>query len=245
MTIYRKAQRTGHHTAALFTLSEVSLGALLLVMLGASLPQLLSSLLAWGLAFGLYTLIAGLVMAFWSGGSLGWANRVTLLRAVLVAIVAAGVWMPLSPLGHWQWLGVALIALLLDGVDGWVARRTGSQTAFGARFDMELDALLILLLCLGVMLKTPAGPWVLLIGAMRYAFVAAGMRYPWLQAALYDSLRRKAVCVWQIAALLLALTPWASGLAALLLALSALIVLVYSFGVDTLWLYRQHGPRRR
>ncbi|NOG31581.1 CDP-alcohol phosphatidyltransferase family protein [Halomonas sp. TBZ9] len=245
MTIYRKAQRTGSYTAALFTLSEISLGALMLVVLGASLPQLLSSLLAWGLAFGLYTLIAGLVMAFWSGGPLGWANRVTLLRAVLVAIVAAGVWMPLSPLGHWQWLGVALIALLLDGVDGWVARRTGSQTAFGARFDMELDALLILLLCVGVMLKTPTGPWVLLIGAMRYAFVAAGTRYPWLQEALYDSLRRKAVCVWQIAALLLALTPWASGLAALLLALSALVVLVYSFGVDTLWLYRQYGPRRR
>jgi phosphatidylglycerophosphate synthase len=30
--------------------------------------------------------------------------------------------------------------LMLDGVDGRVARRTGSQTGFGARFDMELDA---------------------------------------------------------------------------------------------------------
>lgn len=245
MTIDRKAQRTNSLSALLFTLSEVSLGALLLMALGASLPHLLSSLPAWGLSVGLYTLTAGLVLAFWPDGPLGWANRVTLLRAVLIAIVAAGVWMPLSPLGHWQWLGVALIALLLDGVDGWVARRTGSQTAFGARFDMELDALLILLLCVGVMLKTPAGPWVLLIGIMRYAFVAAGMRYPWLQAELYDSLRRKAVCVWQIAALLLALVPWTPGPLAPLLALSALVLLVVSFGVDTLWLFRQHGQKRR
>lgn len=245
MTIYRKAQRTSQQTAALLTLSEVSLGALLLVVLGASLPHLVSSLFAWGIAMGLYLLIAGLVMAFWSGGPLGWANRVTLMRAVLITIVTAAVWTPLSPLGHWQWLGVALIALLLDGVDGWVARRTGSQTAFGARFDMELDALLILLLCIGVMLKTPAGAWVLLIGCMRYGFVAAGWRLPWLQEALYDSLRRKAVCVWQIAALLLALVPWASAPVAPLLALSALVALTCSFGVDTLWLYRQHALKRR
>ena len=34
----------------------------------------------------------------------------------------------------------------LDGVDGWLARRSGIASAFGARFDMEIDALLILVL---------------------------------------------------------------------------------------------------
>lgn len=244
MPLDRKAERTPTLSAALLTLSEVSLGAGVLVIVGVSLPHLINSLATWGLALGLYALITGFVMVFWPAGPLGWANRVTLLRAVLVAIVAAGVWMPLSALGHWQWLSLALIALLLDGVDGWVARRTATQSAFGARFDMELDALLILLLCLGVMLKTSAGPWVLLIGAMRYAFVAAGWRYPWLQAPLYDSQRRKAVCVWQMAALLLALVPWASsGHVAPVLALSALLALLYSFGVDIRWLYRRQGAQ--
>ncbi|MGS2742891.1 CDP-alcohol phosphatidyltransferase family protein [Halomonas sp. LS-001] len=221
------------------TLSELVWGGFLLLLAGVALPSVFVSTLAWGVATATYLLIAALVLIFWQHGPLGWANRVTLLRGVLIAVIAAGLWMPLSPLGYWQWLGVALVALLLDGVDGWVARRTHSQTAFGARFDMELDALLIVLLCLGLILKTSVGPWVLLIGAMRYAFVAAGWRYPWLQKALFDSLRRKTVCVWQIAALLLALTPWTADVATQLLALSALVLLVYSFSVDTFWLYQQ------
>ena len=38
------------------------------------------------------------------------------------------------------------MALLLDAVDGGVARRTGTVSGFGARFDMEVDAFLILVL---------------------------------------------------------------------------------------------------
>ena len=37
-------------------------------------------------------------------------------------------------------------ALALDGVDGQVARRTGTASELGARFDMEVDAFLILVL---------------------------------------------------------------------------------------------------
>ena len=237
--IHHRAQRSSRLIRQLVTLFELVWGGFLLLLAGVALPAVVVSALAWGGAAATYCLIAALILIFWQHGPLGWANRVTLLRGALIAVVAAGLWVPLSPLGHWQWLGVALVALLLDGVDGWVARRTHSQTAFGARFDMELDALLIMLLCLGLLLKTPVGPWVLLIGAMRYAFVAAGWRYPWLQGMLFESLRRKAVCVWQIAALLLALTSWTTEVATQLLALSALVLLIYSFSVDTLWLYQQ------
>ena len=72
------------------------------------------------------------------------------------------------------------MALALDAVDGWVARRTGTVSALGARFDMEVDAFLILVLS-GYVAPTLGG-WVLAIGLMRYAFVAAGWVLPWLRA---------------------------------------------------------------
>ena len=42
------------------------------------------------------------------------------------------------------------VALALDGVDGWVARRTRTVSALGARFDMEVDAFLVLMLSVHV-----------------------------------------------------------------------------------------------
>ena len=68
------------------------------------------------------------------------------------------------------------VALILDAVDGKVARRTGTSTPLGARFDMEVDAFLILVLSVYVAMSL--GPWVLLIGVMRYAFVAAARVAP-------------------------------------------------------------------
>ncbi len=39
-------------------------------------------------------------------------------------------------------VALASAALVLDAVDGQVARRTGTATALGARFDGEVDAFL-------------------------------------------------------------------------------------------------------
>ena len=39
---------------------------------------------------------------------------------------------------------VTTIALCLDGIDGWFARRAGLVSGFGARFDIEIDSLLAL-----------------------------------------------------------------------------------------------------
>jgi phosphatidylglycerophosphate synthase len=108
----------------------------------------------------------------------GPANRVTLVRSFLVAGVA--VLSVVDVDGRVPVLvTLASVALVLDGVDGWVARRTGTVSAFGARFDMEVDAFLILVLSLYV--ARDAGWWVLLIGAARYLFVAAGWALPWLR----------------------------------------------------------------
>lgn len=222
-----------------YSASELAFGSLLLLGLGSLLPILMATALNWGLAFGTYALITLFVLVFWSGGALGWANRITLLRAVLVALVAGALAHSVFTHAIWLWLAIATTALMLDGVDGWIARKTQSYSAFGARFDMELDALLILLLCVGLIQLESLGLWVLLIGVMRYVFVGASWYFTWLSAPLFASMRRKVVCVWQVSALLLALTPLTPPLVASLLAFSALLSLAYSFGIDTWWLYKQ------
>lgn len=223
----------------LYSAAELLVGGLLLVVVGKGLPHLMAAPANWWGAFSFYTFISILVIIFWPHGALGWANRITLARAVLVALMAGALAANAFVGVIWQWLAIAVIVLLLDGVDGWVARRTKSHSTFGARFDMELDALLILLLCGGLLRLESLGLWVLLIGGMRYLFVAAGWQFLWLSKPLFESFRRKAVCVWQVVALLLALTPLTSHFAASLLAISALLSLLYSFGVDVWWLYRK------
>lgn len=70
-------------------------------------------------------------------------------------------------------LPCALAAWVLDGVDGWLARRRGQATEFGALFDQETDAALVLLLCVTLMVTRSFGPWVLIAGLLRYALVLA------------------------------------------------------------------------
>ena len=222
-----------------YSATELLLGGLLLFAVGKCLPFLMAAPANWWVAYGLYIFISIMVILFWPYGSLGWANRVTLGRSVLVALVAGALAANTFVDAIWQWLAIAVIALLLDGVDGWIARHTKSHSLFGARFDMELDALLILLLCVGLLWLESLGLWVLMIGVMRYLFVAASWQFTWLSEPLYESFRRKAVCVWQVVALLLALTPLTSHLTASLLAASALISLMYSFGADVKWLYQR------
>ena len=79
---------------------------------------------------------------------LGWANSVTFGRAILTGGVTAMVLTPDSPVA--LLVTVAAVALAMDGVDGQVARRTGTTTSLGARFDMEIDAFLILMLSIYV-----------------------------------------------------------------------------------------------
>ncbi|MGH3911312.1 MAG: CDP-alcohol phosphatidyltransferase family protein, partial [Pseudonocardiaceae bacterium] len=111
--------------------------------------------------------------------TLGPADLVTLARAVLVGGVTALVVDRLfsgstdvvaTPVVA-TLVVTATVALVLDAVDGQVARRSGTASALGARFDMEVDAFLILVLSVHVAVLV--GPWALAIGAMRYGFVAA------------------------------------------------------------------------
>ena len=200
-------------------------------------------------AYGVFAAaVQGLLPAQpWPG--LGPANRVTAGRGTLVASLAALVpyAQGLSSPGLWWILGLATAALCLDGVDGYAARRTGTATAFGARFDMELDSFLMLVLAVLVWRSGRLDAWILLLGAPRYLFVAAGWIRPWLRAPLPERLRRKAGCVAQGVALVVCLAPIVpAGLAAAGAAVT-LMLLIGSFAVDVRWLFahRREGTGSR
>ena len=134
---------------------------------------------------------------------------------------------------------VALIATLLDGVDGWLARRTKMASTFGARFDVEVDALLILVLAILLWLDGKAGAWVLMSGLLRYAFVASGWIWPWMNGPLAPTLRAKVICVVQLGALMLAMLPSVRPPASGIIAAIGLAALIYSFAVDVGRLWKQ------
>lgn len=182
------------------------------------------------------------LLATYSHRELGLANAVTQLRAALGAVLivplAVPGMMPLSDDRAWIVLAIAAIALALDGVDGWLARRSALISSFGARFDMEVDALLALVLSVLALQNGKAGAWVLLLGTMRYLFVIASWAMPWLQAPLPESLRRKIVCVIQIGTLVLLLAPNVQSPVSIVFATAVSLLLIWSFAVDVLWLAR-------
>jgi phosphatidylglycerophosphate synthase len=168
----------------------------------------------------------------------GAANQVTVARGALVALLAGLIGEPTAvglPAGVTV---AAVIIAVLDGVDGWLARRKQIASDFGARFDMETDALFILVLAMLAWQFERAGAWVLLSGLLRYVFVGAGMVMPWLRRPLPASTRRKSIAVVQVVALILTLAPFVPSRAASASAAVGLGALTLSFLVDVVWLLR-------
>jgi phosphatidylglycerophosphate synthase len=173
-----------------------------------------------------------------SPGGFGLANQVTLLRAGLVCLIAGALAGGAPALLGWSLVALIAAALSLDAVDGWLARRFGAASGFGARFDLEIDALLILILAVLVWQSGRIGAWVLAIGLLRYAFVLAGWLIPSLRRSLPPSRRRQAVCVQQGVTLLLCLLPPVGPTLASVSAGVALLALLVSFAVDIIYLVR-------
>lgn len=215
---------------------------------GIALALLLTRVLALDARFGLHAawllsvgaaVVAWLGAKHWHGASFGAANQVTLARGVLTLLLAALLGVPTGATVATLAVALALLAVVLDGVDGRLARRRGEASAFGARFDMETDALLIFVLAALAWQHGKAGVWILLAGGLRYLFVAASSALPWLARPLPPSKRRQTVCVVQIATLIACVAPFIPPPASAGIALAGLLALVYSFAIDVLWLARR------
>ncbi|MGO4909281.1 CDP-alcohol phosphatidyltransferase family protein [Pseudorhodobacter sp. W20_MBD10_FR17] len=216
---------------------------------GLALPcAIIAEYLAPGRGFGgvaLFTIVAAvavmLMVRTYPHPRLGLCNAVTLVRAALASALAAPLLLAGAPDAGVAWAvtGFAALALALDGLDGWAARQSGLGSNYGARFDMEVDAALGLILALLVIDMGKVGSWVLLLGSMRYLFVIASFVLPWLTAPLPERFSRKLVCVVQIAVLIVLLVPPVMGTFAALLALGATLALAWSFAVDTVYLMQR------
>jgi phosphatidylglycerophosphate synthase len=177
------------------------------------------------------------------GARLGPASWVTLARAALAVGVAA---LTADSFAHDTpvalLVALAAVALALDLIDGWLARRTGTASALGARFDGEIDAFLIL--ALSVYVASAFGAWVLAIGAARYLFLSGEWLVPWMRAPLPDRRWRKVVT----ATLGVVLTVAAAGILSRgltqALLLTALALLGASFGECVWWLWRHRQETR-
>jgi phosphatidylglycerophosphate synthase len=173
------------------------------------------------------------------------ADWVTMTRAVLTAGVAGMVADSFGrPVSIAALVTLSAVALVLDAVDGRVARWTETATPLGGRLDGEVDAFLILLLSIAV--SQDFGSWVLVIGAARYALLLAGWLIPWLAAPLPPRYWRKVVAAVQGIVLTVAVSGLLSLLAGMIAVAAALLLLAESFGRDVIWLYRTGaGPRTR
>jgi phosphatidylglycerophosphate synthase len=135
-------------------------------------------------------------------------------------------------------VALCVVALVLDAVDGFVARITGTASPLGARFDMEVDAFLILVLSVAV--ARGFGTWVLLIGAARYLLWIAERVLGWMRTPVPRRDWRKTVAAVQGITLTVAIAavfPPPAITAALVV---AALLLAESFGRDVWWQWHAH-----
>jgi phosphatidylglycerophosphate synthase len=173
----------------------------------------------------------------------GPADLVTLGRAVITCALAA---LTADALAHERvtpWFApLTVVALALDAVDGRVARRTGTTSSFGGRFDGEVDAFLILVL--SVYVAADFGAWTMAGGLVRYVFGLAVWVLPWMRAHLMYRHWRKVVAAIQGIVLAVAaadVVPRWFAMAGLVLGLA---LLAESFGRDVGWLWRHRVTAR-
>lgn len=161
-----------------------------------------------------------------AGSSLTFATRITMCRGALVALTSGFVGRPEVAAPAYS------LAAILDSVDGWVARRSRSETGLGAKLDLEVDALGILVASVtGIALgKLPL--WYLLVGLARYLFVlgiAVRERRGERVRELAPSSLRRILAGGQMAFLAVSLWPFVSS--------SATLPPSYAFGAATLLMF--------
>ena len=187
---------------------------------------------SWCGAGGLVAIGARLVRARdrWTPSRrFGVANTITLVRLLAVA----GLEIVSGALPPFPFVALVVALLLLDAVDGRVARARGEASELGAAFDMETDALSIMMLSLLLWQQRLVPAWVLAAGLWRYGYAAIVALVPSLGEAPRSSFARVVFVVLVLSLTLAfwplgAAAPWLAGLGTALVSISFVRSLVYS-----------------
>lgn len=182
--------------------------------------------------------LLGILVAKHRRAAIGPADVVTLQRGLITALVLGFIGESgAPPYARLLWLGAGL-AFLLDAVDGWLARRTQTSSAFGADLDMELDGLTVIGLGALLISLDRTGLWALAPGLFRYVWIGATLFLPWMRRPLFPTSRRAWMCGVQLTLVIFALLPWEQTWASPVLAGVGLLALAASFAIDAAWLFR-------
>jgi glycosyltransferase 2 family protein len=224
----RTRERTGESNVWAFG-GTWAYASALSVVLGTLLSLWLEtpSVLAAIAALCFFVFVAQARRSWTPQGRFGLANGVTTARLVIT------LWFLLTFANQPGWLlaAVALASLLLDLVDGWLARRAGLSSEFGALFDMETDALFVLTLALALFSRGVAGPWVIMAGLWRYLYVLAPACIPASGVEDKRSRHGRLLYVTMMACFVVALAvpPSAGWMLALIGTIAVSISFVHSF----------------
>lgn len=175
-------------------------------------------------------------------------NAITVLRMVLVIPIAAGLWRQQYEAAFW----VFAVAGASDGVDGFLARRFGWQTRFGAVADPLADKLMIAVTVVALGASGALPVWLVVLVVARDLVIFSGALAYHLLVGPYEmspSVLGKSSTLLQITLVLVALVHAAFPIDVPLLAWRILIGLVAAVtlasGMDYVltWSrkYRQRG----
>jgi phosphatidylglycerophosphate synthase len=201
-----------------------------------SVVLLVTTFVAWRLAAAWLVAVVGAAVLvvftsmhrgrYTASGRFGAANGITALRVLLVvALCAPGSVGPLSS-------GAVTFFLALDGLDGRIARTPPSTASdFGARFDMETDALFVLAFGVKLLEVGRLAPFIIVPGVLRYVYAGAIALAPRLGEAPRSRLARVIAGI-----MMLSLAVSACPLEPLFrpLAVVATSLIVFSFARSTL-----------
>ena len=174
------------------------------------------------------------------------ASHITFIRIVFSIVMlslALNSFFDTSIYGELYFLNIfiflAFIALILDGVDGLIARRYKESDSFGISFDQEADNLMLLILCLSIYLNKDIGVEIFLIPIYRYIFILSMYRFLWLKRELPESFTRKFVCIFTSILLIISHISYLDEYIIINIVFFALFIITFSFAKDIIWLYRK------
>lgn len=143
-------------------------------------------------------------------GRLGLANGLTLFRGMLYAVVAGFVVVPAGTTLRWVPAACYGAGVLIDRLDGAVARTVGRETELGRRLDMAFDTFGFVAAPLVAVLWGLLPVYYLVLSAARYVFVTAVGLHRWRGGQVHplpDSDLGKYLAGGQMAFVTVALAP--------------------------------------
>ncbi len=152
------------------------------------------------------------------------ANIVTSIRLLLLITL---VFFSFSSL---QIASIAFLVLVLDGLDGYLARKHKTTSSFGEYLDMETDALYVLTLTCLLYQNGTFGLWIISLGLLRYLYFIALLFFKEPKQKEERVFRARLIAVILMGSLIAGFAlPFSIARPALII---ATILVFYSFGMS-------------